>query len=168
MGIVTAITDENGYATFCFRIPWPYDKESVLGLWTVTASVDIAQETVTDTITFKVGYIVEIKSVTTDKDSYAHGETVQFTIEAENIASTTRKVVFSVQVFDELNVPVASVSVETFIDPGVHTYILTVEIPQWAYAGLATATVNAFTDWPELGGVAYCPAVTAQFHILPE
>ena len=168
MGMVTAETDENGYATFCFRIPWPYDKESVLGIWKVTASVDIAQETVTDTITFKVGYIVELKSVTTDKDSYAHGETVEITIEAENIASTTRRVVFSIQVFDELNVPVASLSVETFIDPGTHTYTFSVVIPDWAYAGLATAVANAFTDWPEEGGVAYCPSVSTQFHILAE
>jgi hypothetical protein len=44
-------TDEDGYATVCFRIP---DLEGSLGRWSVFASVDVACEIVWDSLEYDV------------------------------------------------------------------------------------------------------------------
>jgi len=54
-------TDEDGLSLIEFTIPW----EGVdFGLWDVSASVDIAGNVVSDTLMFRVGWLIEVRDVT--------------------------------------------------------------------------------------------------------
>jgi hypothetical protein len=73
LAILTAFSDNNGIAEVRFTIPYLPSSE---GVWTVVATVEIASETVFDTVTFRVllflavgGYTFQIKIVDAWKQS---------------------------------------------------------------------------------------------------
>jgi hypothetical protein len=51
------------------------------------------------------------------------------------------------------------------VTSGTTTFILGLPIPATANVGTARVYANALSDWPHLGGKAYCPEVTAAFEI---
>lgn len=171
----TVFTDENGTAMMCFRIPWPCEnaEEIVFGTWNVIAKVDIAEITVNDTLTFEVGWIIELKpgSLVFEKGgvpttTFQHCNHVGFDFEVSNIGMIDRLVYFTIVVYDELGVPFCEITWYKTIHPGSgYMYVVDCHIPKWAYAGTATAYVNGYTNDPWLCGTAYCPEVSGQFII---
>jgi len=60
----TAKTNEMGIATINFTIPWPCtNPEVVLGAYKCVQKVDIASTTISDTLWFEVGWIINLISV---------------------------------------------------------------------------------------------------------
>ena len=171
-----AFTDENGIATYSFRLPWPCENpEDLFGEWTAIATVEIAEEVVSDYVNFKYDYLVHITKVTTDKTEYAHGETVTVSFEFTSKAMQEYPVLFSIVLYDELNVPVAimtwqgTVSGAQYCQDKPYSGTVTLEIPKWAYAGYATFKVNCFDKQPEEDGTPWCPEyVGPTITILPE
>jgi hypothetical protein len=167
----TAITDENGVAQVSFRMPWPCDNpESLIGVWTVTATVDIACIVVNDTLSFHYDYLANVIKVETDEPEYAHGDTVTITITVASHAQQTYSVLVTAAIVDELGYTIGfaykviTIKGAIWCQAKEYTVTLTIVIPKFAAAGLATIHVNIFDKEPSVGGVALCP----EFTPLPE
>lgn len=168
--IICGRTNASGIAHVSFRIPWPCENpERLFGVWKVIATVEIAEVVVSDTLEFHFDYLVRWIKVTTDKDAYAHGETITVTVEYQSYAVQERSVLIAVVAHDELNVPFDSDFLKTTVGTNDMTtwctykkYVatFTLEIPKWAAAGKATIYVNALTNWPFNGGAQVTPTYT--------
>ena len=160
----TARTDENGTAMISFAMPWPCeDPEALLGVWKVTATVNIRDVVVTDILYFYYDYMVHIWKVTTDKFYYKHCETVEITIEYGSHAMLLYPGLFSAIIKDELNVVIgidlAAVTLGgaefcTFANGTIKLYI---HIEKWAFVGYADIYVNCYDKDPTEGGFAWTP-----------
>jgi PKD repeat protein len=158
-------TSASGIAQIDFRIP----SEPVFGDWIAIAIVDVAGTTVADTMPFKVGWIIEILSVTPTNGPYYKGNNMYFELEIVNIAKTTKTPTITVVVYDECGVPLGQVIIDTWDIPpetsAPFTTTVAIHVPQWAFVGLARVYANAFTDLPSANGVPYCPEQSAEFII---
>lgn len=164
VAILTATTDANGIAHTYYRIPWPCDNpESLFGVWTVTATVDIACVVVNDTMSFHFDYMVHWYKVTTDKATYAHGETINVTVDFGSHAQQPHQVLITADLFDELGYSIGiaytylTVSGTVYCQLKNYTVTLPIYINKWVVAGIATLHVNAYSDWPTLAGSAWAP-----------
>jgi hypothetical protein len=162
--IQVARTDVNGVAHTWYRIPWPCDHpEDLFGVWTVTATVDLACIVINDTLKFHFDYMVEIFKVTTDKFQVNHYECFNVIIEYGSHAQQEYPVVIQAILYDNLNVPVAQGYVETTVGGTVfcqyknNTVIIPLCIPKYAFAGLANIYVNVYDALPTQGGSALTP-----------
>lgn len=156
-------------------MPWPdaRPKAAIFGVWTVTASVDIAGVVVIDTLTFKVGWIIEllyIKTVDSSnvlKDAFSKGERMSFRLGVRNIAMTEKIATFVISAADELNVGIGVLRLENeVVPPGEKEYFVKeMTIPQSAFIGQGTATANALKTVQGDGSVLWCPQVETKFWI---
>jgi hypothetical protein len=162
-------TNQHGVANASFRLP----SNATFGVYTVFGSVEILGEIGTDTLFFRVGWIIgNLKVMTVDetgaaKTFFARGEHIYFNLTAENIAFTHRVVTFTVVAYDECGVPIGCGVLQGFIiRPGAsQIFVISVQIPRWAFVGVAFVYANAYTDLPTAGGVPYCPEVSTTFMI---
>jgi len=160
----TAITNSDGIANISFAMPWPCSNpEDYLGVYKVTATVDIRDVVVNDTMLFYYDYMVHILSVTTDKYHYAHTETVTVTVKYATHAMQKYPALFTAVLKDELNVLVdmdlrgREVGGAEFCEFLEDTITLKLKIPKWAFTGYANIYVNVFDKDPTEGGFAWCP-----------
>jgi hypothetical protein len=163
----TATTNEVGIAMICFEMPWPCDDpESLIGVWKVTATVDISDTRINDTLEYHYDYMVNIWKVTADKFEYNHCETVEITIEYGTHAQQWYPALLSAVILDELIVPIGMALLETeiggaqFCSYTNFTSIVTIHIPKHAFAGIATIHVSAFDRDPTEGGIPWTPEFT--------
>jgi len=172
----TAITDANGVANVSFRVTWPdgYPREAVFGVWNVVAVVDIAEVTVNDTLSFLVGWIVELVKVETadsnnvSRTSFMRDERTCFRLTVKNIAMTNKIATLILNVYDNLSVSLGQVVLmDEQITPGVTVLFLeeNLLIPEGASLGTGVVYANAYTALPALGGVSWCPEVSTTFSI---
>jgi hypothetical protein len=164
VAILTATTDDVGIAYTYYRIPWPcVDPEGTFGVWTITATVDIACVVVNDTMSFHFDYLVHWDKVTNDKANYAHGETINVTVEFGSHAQQPHQVLITVDLFDELGYSIGiaftymTVSGATYCTLKPYIVTLPILIEKWIVAGTGKLHVNAYSDWPSLGGSAWAP-----------
>jgi len=162
-----AFTDDNGVATYGFRMPWPcQNPESLFGVWHVIASVQLADVYLQDTMDYHYDYLVQIFKVTTDKYEYNHGELVQVIVEFGSHAQQDYPILLKVAISDELGVVFGHFEIEYHVGGtvfcqyrnttcGGRTYI-----PKWAYAGIAKVHVNIFDKEPIFGGAPWTPEYT--------
>lgn len=162
-----AFSDTNGVATVTFRMPWPCDNpESLLGVWHIVTTVQLADVVITDTMDFHYDYIVHIWKVTTDKYQYNHGETVMVSLEWGSHAQQDYAILLKVYIADELGVVIGSFNVYTHVGGTVFcqyrnsTLTGGIWIPKWAYAGIATVHADVFDNEPIQGGVPIGPEYT--------
>ena len=157
-------TNSDGIAYVRVRLPWPCDDpEYYLGEWFVIGTVDVAGKVVNDTLTFKYDYRVRIWSTTADKDSYKHCEDIVITISFGTQSMQTFDALFTVTVVDETGVPFAyawtwkTVGGAAYCTYADDTVTLTVHVPKFARAGVATIYVSVLSELPSAGGVQYYP-----------
>jgi hypothetical protein len=172
----TAVTNVDGIANVSFRITWPngYPREAVFGFWNVVAVVDIAEVTVNDTLSFQVGWIVELIKVETvdvnnvSRTCFMKNEHMSFRLTVKNIAMTDKIATLVLDVYDNLSVSLGQIVLEDeWIAPGVTTmFIEDFLIPEWASLGVGVVYANAYTALPALGGVPWCPQVSTTFSIV--
>lgn len=172
----TVMSNESGMAMTSFSIPWPnvHPEETVFGIWHSLAKVEIVEQTVVDILTFKVGWIVELISISTidenlkPKVQFAKGTCVGVELHIRNIALLPRNATIIVTASDALNMPFDSVMLNDFgVEPG-ETYIFThcfLDISRQAAIGGATVNASAYTALPSVGGLPYCPEVSTTFVI---
>jgi hypothetical protein len=168
-------TDEDGIANFSFRIPWPDDnpQEEILGTWFAIATVSIADQTVVDTLTFQVGWIIKITQITTLNASlqpqtrFLRRETVTFNLTVENIAMTEKSATIIVDVQDADFHPIMHIQEQGLVfQPGISYLTVSSQIPVTATIGTASISASAYTAPPESGGVLYGPAISATLEII--
>ena len=163
------MTDDYGHVTECFRMPF-YDAEDYFGVWYVNATVSVCEEVVYDIMEFHFDWLVRIWKVTTDKEEYAHLETVEITVEYGSHAQQYYDLVLKIAMFDNQSYPIGLVYADitvggaTFCEYKNYTTTLTITIPWWAAAGQATIEVHFIEH---LGGVAVTPEATKKVWILP-
>jgi len=172
----TAVTDDDGMANVSFRITWPngHSKEAVFGVWNVVALVDIAEVTVDDTLSFLVGWIIELIKVETvdvnnvSRVSFMKNEHMHFRLTVKNIAITDKIATLILDVYDNLSISLGQVVlVDEQIAPGVTVlFIEDLLIPEWASLGAGVVYANAYTALPALGGIPWCPQVSTTFSIV--
>jgi len=172
---MTAFTNQSGIAMVSFRIPPYYNIEEniIFGKWTVNATVRIGEIYAYDTLSFKVGWIVTVKSIQTmdanleQRNLFLKGDYVKIYLELENIALTSKNVTITITALDSSNAPIFTVEVvDEEIAPGVNNLLVDGgRIPITATPGTATLSVSLFTNPPALGGAPYSPAVEYTFVI---
>jgi len=159
----TQTTNADGIAEVTFRIP----SMPAFGDWIAIVTVDVAETTVADTMPFKVGWIIELLSVEPEASTYHKGEQMYFTLTLKNIALSTKTATLTVVVYDDVGVPIGLFKVPDWdIEGDFEGPFLTtvgIEVPTWAFVGTAKVYANAYTMLPSLGGVPYCPEVSAEF-----
>ena len=172
----TGTTNASGIAGVSFRLPWPAeDAETVtFGVWTVYAVVEIAEESVQDTLTFRVGWIVNIVSLATvnvdlqPQTRFSRETCVGVELGLRNIAMLPRSATITIATYDNLSVPIGDIALNDFeVEPGDTYFYLqcVLPIPAWADLGWATVRAMAFTAPLADGGVAYCPEMSTVFSI---
>ena len=175
----TARTNGSGIAMITFAMPWfCEDPESLLGVWKVTATVNIRDVIVTDTLYFYYDYLVHIWKVTTDKappEGYKHCEDVYITVEYGSRAMQKYPALFSIMIKDDLNVPIGIIVHETkvggaeFCTFANGTFTRKIHVPKWAFSGTGYIYVNCFDKNPTTGGFAWCPQYpVVRIKILPQ
>ena len=170
-------TNASGIATINFTIPQKcMNTSEVFGEWHALANVLINDEIFQDTLVFKVDWIIKLLSVRTIDENLTsrtyfgiEGD-VGLEITLRNIAMTTRNATLAIVIQDELNVPINSLIINNFeAQPNGKILFLycKLHIPKWAHIGNARAYVSALTAQINESGVAYCPAVSTDFFIIP-
>ena len=173
---LTARTDSEGIATIVFRMPWPCETEDVMGIWKVTATVNIADEVVTDTLIYYYEYLADIFKVTTDKYYYYHDDTVNVCVDYGTHSMQNYSALFAIVITDELGVPFGmDASIETmvggaeFCEWNNNSFCVDIYIPKWAFSGIAYVHVSVYDKDPTEGGFAWGPEYTPlpEIYILP-
>jgi hypothetical protein len=168
-------TNESGIAEFSFRIPWPVQmpETKVFGEWSVVASVDVADERVTDTLTFKAGWIIEIIDIETlnlegnPEEHYSRQDTIVFDLILENNAKTAKPAAITIDVQDSANHPIIHIQLDNLIvPPGVSHVNGSARIPVEASLGQVSVLAGVYTRSVESGGVLYSPAISTTFEII--
>jgi hypothetical protein len=156
-------TDENGIAYVSFGIPWPCDNPEgrVFGTWDAQASVEIREVFVRDSITWEVGYLINIVSVEPQPDDiFAIDDHLSFKVTYNSISHQDREAWFSIVVYDDLDVPIAWFIVGPIT---VHygSDVITIEcktVPKHTFVGLGHVYTNILYLTPDhYTFLQYCP-----------
>jgi hypothetical protein len=171
----SAPTNQDGIAEFSFRIPWPNTnpEEQVFGTWFAIATVSIADQTVIDTLTFQVGWIISITNIQTLNASaqpqtvFLRNQTIMFNLTIQNIALTPKTATITIDAQDAASYPIIHVQQENLtFQPGISYLSASAQIPTAATLGQASVQAAPYTMPPENGGVPYSPAITTTFEII--
>lgn len=155
-------TNENGMATAGFRLA----SNATFGTYLAIAIAEVSGKIVNDTLTFKVGWIVEIVSIKTINENYMEQEKfmrwsyVGIELLLRNIAMTEKKITLAATIYDCLNTPLNSTEEDFELQPGNTTTYCFLYIPKSACVSLereAIARACVYT--------APCPEVSKPFFI---
>ncbi|MGB8779117.1 MAG: hypothetical protein WCD81_00520 [Candidatus Bathyarchaeia archaeon] len=172
--IGTGTTDENGTATYSFRIPWPSEipEDAIFGEWSAIATVSIGDQVAVDSLTFRVGWIIQITAIATlnsllqPQSVFAPENPIVFNLTVENIAMTPKYATITIDVQDAGHHPIVHIEVEDMLfQPGRNNLRAASQIPISADIGLANVSAAPFTAPPESGGELYSPAIYTTFQI---
>jgi hypothetical protein len=169
----SGFTNENGTVAIDFRLS--YLNESTFGDWVVYGSAEIGELTVSDMVSFEVGWIVEIVSIRTVdehhqyRNNFTRGDFVGIELALRSIAMVQKEATLTVMIYDALDMCVNTTEISDVVVPpnGVLVYLYTsLYIPKTAFAGDAYAYASAYPFSPNLSGVPYCPDVSTHFLII--
>ena len=137
---LSAFSDSNGIAMVSYAIPWPcVNPQQVLGIWTVTATTEIQQGEVMDTMQFEVQYPVSVMSIVSN-DTYVQSKynlpepAMKFTVTYETWQMQTG---FQTTSTPNANLPLA------YGGEGVTQYVYNVTV---YYNSTVLETVSAFDN----------------------
>ncbi len=167
-------TNDDGIATFHFRIPWPSEnaEEMIFGEWSAVATVYLAGEVVMDTLTFRVGWMIQITSAEIlnielkPQMDFKRGERIVFDFTVRDIALTAKNATVIVDVQDSANYPIIHVEEMYVFQPGENKIRVVSEIPTTSTIGKALVSATVYTAPPKYGGVPYSPPFLLQFNII--
>jgi hypothetical protein len=175
-------TNSIGIAVIVFRMPWPCeDPENITGIWKVTATVNLADVIITDTLAFYYEHLVDIFKVTTDKYHYYHDDVVKVCIDYRTHALQPYPALFAIVITDELGVPFGmDAEFDTTIPAAERPitdwctweedrFCVDIYIPKWAFTGFAYVHVSVYDKDPTEGGFSWCPEYTPlpEIYIMP-
>jgi hypothetical protein len=168
-------TNQSGIAQFSFRIPWPFEnpEQIIFGGWFAIATIDIAEQVVIDTLTFQVGWIIEITSITTLnaklelQTKYLGGDVIVFNLTVENIALTLKSAAIIIDAQDAASYPILHTEMDNLVfQHGENHVCAPSQISTAAAIGEATISAVAYTALPKIGGIPYSPAALSTFEIV--
>lgn len=169
-------TDSNGIATVMYRIPMKdlVDEPAIVGWWLATATVDVDQNVVNDTMAFQVGWKAQVTSVTANNAPYLkYSDIMKFTATVQTISERPINALVSIDAYDTSSYPIGETSQFVNISAtrnnvngpggttaGVYSYTVTMSIPDWARVGTETVVGYTLTALPKNGGIALGPQST--------
>jgi parallel beta-helix repeat protein len=159
-------TNEFGIAMVNFTLP----SNAKFGIYNVLARVEVSGRIANDTLTFRVGWIIEIVGLEmvdqygNPKSDFTKGEDTYFNIDLQNIAFTTRRARITISMLDDVYQTIGATNLWVEVPPGLHQYnlVFTMKIPGWSLVGGATTIACAFT----IMGDPYCPEKQAFFQVM--
>jgi len=175
---LSATTNRSGIAKVDFRIlqpPIDIKENEVFGVWNVIGNVLIGNKLFQDSMSFKVGYIVELISAKTIdekleyRSSFGKGGDVGIELALMNIAMVIKNVTIAIVIQDCLQFVVNSSLIRDLkITPNEKLVFIyfKLQLPSWAYTGNATIYVSALTEPISEGGIPYCPEISTNFNIV--
>ena len=148
-----AVTNVSGIATTNYRLPTPSSagQQTGFGTWSVVATVNVTQTTLSDKTQFELEYLYSISNVQIASAIHT-GETlpIQFTI--NDFSNSTSWSELDITLFDSAKIPIGSFSYINNQQVQNATLIdLTIPIPQYAFTGQAYAYICLLApDWTAL------------------
>jgi hypothetical protein len=155
-----AVSNQDGVAEATFSIPWspPNPETRVFGFWTVIAQFENAS----DFLVFRVGWIVDIASLSVLDQDPPRGRWLQANLSLQNIAMTPKNVTLALALFDSINQSIGGMVVRDFtVGEEGENFTARFQIPEWA--ALGTGKLNASVLTPD--GAPYCPGNSTTFFI---
>ena len=167
---VQAYTNESGIAVAQYRLPNFNSAIMSFGNYTVTATVDVAQNVVSDAFWYNYGFAMQINGVTVNPAMAARArDLVTVNVALTNNALNDQSYTMTFTVLDCNSVPIYTGIVAGQTAPvGSSPAMGTFDIPAYAFAGLATVHVNLFNADPSVpsnNALPYCPEATGTFTI---
>jgi hypothetical protein len=163
VAIVQGTSDTNGIATATFRMPTPDVNGSLgfWGTWTIVGTVDVSQVVKTDTVTFTCAWLVTQASLSPDSP-VVRGIVAHANFTLVNTRSVPMPVYYSVTWYDECGVALGCDKFNVVLS-GHQSLPVTLQktIPTYSYVGTGKIFADVMTQFPAMGGVAYCPENTA-------
>jgi general secretion pathway protein D len=97
--------------------------------------------------------------------SFRIGTMAYFKVTINATSVGPEPVLVTLNVFDADQRVLGVVSFQGPLVPGISSFVLGFPIPALASIGVSSVHANVFTDWPHLGGTAYCPERYSTFQI---
>jgi hypothetical protein len=150
--------------------------EAAFGKWTVFGSAKICDLAVNDSVTFRVGWIVEIVYIRTinwnhiSQEEFSRGSYMGVELGLKSISMTPKIAYLSVTAYDSLNKYINSTELNNFVVPPNETLTfayLFFSLNKTSQLGTATVHASAYTAPVTQNGHLYCPEVSKQFSIIP-
>ena len=164
ISVGNGLTNQSGIAHVEYRLPAPDPNATmiVFGTWTITASVNVSQNVLTNTTRFNFNYLSNIEAIQIPA-SVQRLQTISIELTIDNGLFATPCSELDITVFDNANVPIGSFTYTNTMQMQNFTVIdLSLTIPQWAFTGQATAYMCLLTA----NGTALAPETIASFQIL--
>jgi len=140
----------------------------------VPEEIDLANNNFTDgsvtvyrrgLLSIEIIELVHCDQLGQPRTSFAVGTVAYFNVVVDSKSFKAENVLITVNLYDAGANAIGVVSFQGPVTPGTTSFILGTPIPNTAYLGEATIYANALSDWPHLGGTAYCPEKSATFEI---
>jgi len=140
----------------------------------VLEEIDLANNNFTDGIvtvyargllSIEIVELVPCNQLGQPKTSFAAGTVAYFKVVVESQSFKAENLLVTVNLYDAGGNAIGVISFQGPVAPGTTSFVLGTPIPNTAYLGEATVYANALSDWPHLGGTAYCPEKSATFEI---
>lgn len=170
-----ATTNASGLAQYSFRIPiTPINEDQVIfGTWHVVGTVNVDQVIENDSLTFQVGWLVQITNISTlnaelePQTSFYPQSPIVFNLTLENIGFTPHVGTITVDALDIDKQSIIQIELDNQTFPPGESYIQTSSyIPGNANIGQANASATPFTAPPALDGIPYSPSAYTLFDII--
>ena len=135
--------------------------------WSITATVNVTQVTVTDTTSFTFGYLGSIQDIqiqsTVQRSASLH---VQLTISNFVLAAAWSEL--DITLFDQANVPINSLAIMHTPQMQNSTAVAAfIPVPSYAFTGQATASICLLGKLPDGTTAPMAPETLVNFQILP-
>ena len=160
-------TDESGHANMVFSLsenssPGSYIVTGSSNLWELSTSTTFTAVPPVPNVSLSTinATTIEGEKITT----YNAGEIGYF--KTSLFSNSTSNVLITVNVFDSQQTTLGVAFFKSIIGKGESEIVLGFQIPEDIISGTATAYVNAFTDWSDLGGVQITDEVSSQIEII--
>ena len=163
------MTNMTGIATAEFRLPAPDQNapETRFGTWSITASVNVSQVTVSDCSPFVFNYLNGIEDLNIPA-SVHRSETFEVELTVKNSYYAVAWSKLSITVFDQANIPIGSYTLMNSQQQmqNVTIVIATITIPSWAFTGQASVYICLLSSSSSGLDIPLAPESAAQFQIL--
>lgn len=117
------------------------------------------------TLSIRIAEVVPCNELGQPVSSFLAGTVANFKVTLDCSMIGAKTILLTVNVQDAKGNTMGVASFQGPVTSGMTTFILGLPIPTTANVGTARVYANALSDWPHLGGKAYCQEVTAAFEI---
>jgi hypothetical protein len=119
------------------------------------------------TVVVKIVELIPCNETGYPTSSFKIGSMAHFKVVVNNNAIGPLDGLIAINIYDALGATIGVATLqESPMPQGESVLILGITIPKSARVGNAIVYASAFTDWPHLGGIPYCPERSATFELM--